>query len=158
MTTKIAAAAIVVGLAVPAGASAATKVFAGTVEADGKIAMDVKVSKKGVPRKITELRGVHLATTCDISGYPVYANTRIPTAIKVAENGKFSFSQTDPTYGNTRSIKGKFKGNKVTGTFVYANHFAAEGPYPEENCHTDELSYTAKRGAPDVVYPARLQR
>ena len=150
-----------IGLAAPAGASAATKTWAGTTDGDGQIAMDVKVNKKGVPKKITELRGVHLPGICDTSGSGIPLNTRIPSAIKVDGKGEFSFTRTDPTYGNTSSIEGKFSGKKlkkVKGTFVYANHFPAEDGYPEENCHTDELGYTAKKGAPDVVFPTRAAR
>lgn len=156
---KLAAIAIAATLAVPASASAKSAIYAGTTDGDGQIAMTVAFAR-GVPKRITEIRGVHIPVNCEQSGAQ-FANTRIPTNIRVKRNrGTFAFSSTD-AYGNDSAILGKFKGNRRTnagGSFVYANHFAAEGSLPEENCSTDVLGFSIRKGAPDVVFPTPLAR
>jgi hypothetical protein len=139
----------------PASASAATKVYGGTAEFGGRIAMDVKLSKSGVAKKILEIRGVDVPGTCEQSGPGILLNARITPSIKVSEKGKFKFSSTDH-YGNHTTVKGKFSGRKdkrVSGELVYANHFPAEGPYPEEDCATDPTGFKAHKGGEDVVLP-----
>ena len=103
-------------LALPASASAAKEVFAGTTDNGARIAMDVKF------------------------------------------NGKlFSFERTD-TYGNESAFEGKLKGKrlkKAAGIFTYGQHYPATEQYPEENCTTGAHSFSMKRGAKDVVPPAK---
>jgi hypothetical protein len=157
---KIAAAVIAAGaLAVPASASAASAIYAGTTDGDGQIAMTVTI-KQGIPKRITEIRGVSIPVNCEISG-PQRANTRIPTDIRVTRSrGAFAFSNED-SFGNESAILGKFRGRtrrNAAGSLVYANHFAAEGSLPEENCSTDVLDFHIRKGAPDVVFPTPLPR
>ncbi len=149
----IAAVAVAATLALPASAPAATKIFAGTTgpeAAPGQMAMDVVVNKKGKPKRITELRGMNLASNCDISG-PLVQSMRRGVLIKVNKKGKFSGQITQPTYGNVSTIRGKFSSKRqVGGTFVLNRHFLADSQFPEENCNTGELPFTLKKGAPDV--------
>lgn len=149
--------AVVAGaLALPAGASAAKVVYGGTTEGGGRVAMDVKVSHKGVPKKITEIRGVDLPATCEQSGPGAKLNARVPVSLKIDKNGEFSFSYTEPTYGNTSSITGKVRGHKLDklkGTLNYANHYPADAKYPEENCSTGPLKYKVKAAGADVEIP-----
>jgi hypothetical protein len=149
---SFAVAAALAALALPAAASAASEIYAGTTSNGGEVAMDVKVDRHGTPRKVTEIRANHLPTTCEQSGPVANSSFRVPVAIKVV-HGKFEFENTDD-YGNHRSVSGKFKGNKLqkaSGDFVYAAHYPATDQYPEENCSTGEQTFSMKRGAPDVV-------
>ena len=156
---KVAAIAIAAALAVPATASAKSAIYAGTTDGGGQIAMTVTLKGK-TPKRITEIRGVHIPVNCEQSGAQT-ANTRIPVDIPVTKRkGAFAFSNED-AYGNESAILGKFKGAKrqnAGGSLVYANHFAAEGDLPEENCSTDVLGFSIKKGAPDVVFPTSLGR
>jgi len=156
---RLAAIAIAAALVVPATASAKSAIYAGTTDGGGQLAMTVTL-KGSTPKRITEIRGVHIPVNCEQSGAQ-FANTRIPVDIRVSKRkGTFAFSNTD-SYGNDSAIIGKFKGNKrknAGGSLVYANHFAAEGSLPEENCSTDLLGFSIKKGAPDVVFPTPLGR
>lgn len=147
-------------LALPGAASAATKVYAGDAEIGGQVAMDVKVSKAGAAKRITGLRAVDLPAMCEISGGPVPVHMDTAPVIKVSKRGRFSFEFTD-TYDNTTTLSGKFKGHndkRVVGEFLYADHFPAEEPYPEENCTTEKTRFEAEKGAPDIDLPARHWR
>jgi hypothetical protein len=135
-------------LAVPANADNATKTYAGAADAGAQIALDVSL-KNGKAKTISGLRAVSLLLHCDTSGDVPTGHVNLPVSIKVNKHGKFHYSFTDPTYNQTSTIAGKFKGKNVSGTFVDAAHFPAEDQYPEENCHTDQLNFTAKSGAPD---------
>ena len=154
ISLAVAAAATLIAIASPAAASAKTKVYGGTAAAGGKVAMDVKLGKDGTPKRITELRAVGIPGTCVISGPNVPLNATLPVSLEVSGKGAFEFETTDG-YGNTSTVEGKFKGSgkKATGTFVYASHFLAEGPYPEENCTTGEAKFTVKKGGPNAIEP-----
>ena len=151
--SALAVACVAAAMTMPVAASAAVKTYAGGSSPSGKIAIDVKLSKKNKPKKIVALRAADLPGHCDASG-DLSLSVNIPKiAIEVNRRGKFHFKATDPTYGNTSSIRGGFGGRRnkeVGGSFVYANHYPADATYPEENCHTDTLLYSVKRGAPDV--------
>lgn len=155
---RIAAIAIAAGaLAVPGTASAASAIYGGTTEGEGQIAMTVTI-KQGIPKRITEIRGVNIPVNCEISGAQ-RANTRIPVDIRVTRSrGAFVFTSED-SYGNESGILGKFRGRtrrNAAGSFVYASHFPAEGTLPEENCTTEALGFQVRKGAPDVVFPTPL--
>lgn len=139
-------------LAVPASASAATKIYGGTAAIGGKVAIDVKLNKQGVPKRITELRAVGVPGTCAISGPNVPLNATLPVNLKVAKDRTYEFKVTD-SFGNTSHIEGKFNasGKKASGSFVYASHFPAEGPYPEEDCSSPKTGYSIKKGGPDAI-------
>ena len=142
-------AAIAAAMLLPATAQAATKTYAGTTEGGGVIALDVKVSHKGVVRKITEARGAQLPTVCEQSG-KVPSHLTFPDPIEVKRNGKFADDYAQPTYGNVSMIGGKFKGKKkVSGTIDVDFHFPAEDGYPEENCSTGPIDFQAKAGKKD---------
>jgi hypothetical protein len=172
MKAGIAAACASVALIAPTAASAKTVTYGGKIFPEGSMAMDVKVSKKGVPKKVIAIRAREVPAHCDTSGdLDITININPDTAtnpdgspfgLKVKKNGKFSLEYTDPVYHLRKALHGQFggrKNKKLTGGFTYANHYPADATYPEENCHTDDLLYTAKRGGPDVVFPlARLAR
>jgi hypothetical protein len=157
--TRLTAAVVAGALLLPAAASASEKVvYGGTTDGDGTFAMTVKLSGKGIPKKVTELRGTSLPAHCEKSSSSHINNVRAPFVIKVNKRLKFQGSITDQ-YGNVKSIDGAFGGrklNKVKGTFVFSAHYAADQYLPEENCTTGELGYKAKRGGPDVVIPAAV--
>jgi len=143
----------------PVVAGAATKTYGGTTGVGGAVAMDVKLNKKGVARRILEIRGVDLEGTCEISGPGIELNMRIVEDLAVSK-GRFHFDFTDE-YGNASHLEGRFTGKKdkrVSGTFRYANHFPAEGPYPEEDCATAESGFALKKGGSDVQLPDGLAR
>ena len=152
MTVTCGAAAM---LALPASASAATEVFGGTTGNAAQIAMDVKVSKQGVVKKITQIRADKVSLDCEQSGHlDMVGHATLPITIKIVD-GAFNFQRTD-TYGNESVIEGRVKGNKqnkIKGTFTYAQHYPAEGSYPEENCTTGEQTFSVKKGGPDVTPP-----
>jgi hypothetical protein len=166
----IAAACASFALAAPAVATAKVKTYGGTIFPEGKMAMDVKVSPRNVAKKVIAIRAEGVPAHCDISGdlhitININRQTTVnpdgkPFGLKVKRNGKFGLDFTDPTYGQRKQIHGKFGGRgdrKLAGGFSYANHYPADGTYPEENCHTEDLIYMAKAGGPDVVFPpARL--
>ena len=141
-------------LLIPAYASASTKVYGGTAASGGKVEMDVKLSKQGVPKRITELRAVSIPGTCEISGPDIPLHATLPVKIDVSAKGKFEFEVTD-AQGNKSTLEGKFNksGTKASGTFVYASHFEAEGPWPEEDCTTGETGFTVKKGGPNAIEP-----
>lgn len=149
------AAVVAAALVVSASASAATKVYGGTAANGGKVAMDVKLNKHGVPKRITELRAVSVPGTCEISGPDVPLHATLPVSLKVAGDRSYEFEVTD-SFGNTSRIEGKFSasGKRARGSFVYASHFQAEGPWPEEDCSTGTTDYTVKKGGPNAIEPA----
>lgn len=146
-------------LLIPASASASTKIYGGTASSGGKVAMDVKLSKRGVPKRITELRAVGIPGTCEISGPDIPLNATLPVKLDISAKGKFEFEVTD-AQGNKSTVEGKFNtsGKKASGTFVYASHFEAEGPYPEEDCTTGETEFTVKKGGPNAIEPTPQPR
>jgi hypothetical protein len=157
MNKKLITGTVVALLALPATASAATKVYAGTTDGSGQLAMDVLVKKDGKLKYIKELRGQFIPVTCEQSGAQTVYFT-FPTSIKVNKHHKFFSEWTQPTYNNKSSIRGSFVPKKVTnGTFNFSQHFVAENGMPEENCNSGDLGYHLDRGAPDVVpSPFRL--
>lgn len=162
MKVGITAAICAAALACAAPAIAAKGTYAGTVGTTGKIALDVKVSKRGFVKKITALRGVSVPSNCATSGPGIPVNFNTPVTLRIASNGKFSGMLIQPTYGNESSISGKIKHKHVSGTIQVDYHYQAEGPYPEEDCDTGPLPFNAKFGAPDETLTptpvARLSR
>jgi hypothetical protein len=138
-------------LAVAAPAQAAKGTYAGTVTGTtGQIALDVKISKRGLVKKITELRGRGIPSVCEISGPVPSINFTFPSSLAVKPtNGKFAGSYAQPTYGNVSSISGKIKHKRVKGTLQVNYHYPAEGTLPEESCDTGPVQFTAKLGNPD---------
>jgi hypothetical protein len=155
-----ATAACVATLAIVAPAQASKGTYAGTVgTGTGRIALDVKVSRAGIVKKITQLRGVKIPSTCEVSGPVPSVNFTLHTAIPVGPStGKFSGNYTQPTYGNVSTISGKVKHKHVSGTIEVNFHYQAEGQYPEENCDTGPLPFSAKFGATDETQPATSPR
>lgn len=159
-TSITAVLALTLGLALPAAASAGTKVYSGKAEAGGEVILEVTVSRSGVAKWITELRARDLPGTCDISGGPIPIDMNAPTNIKVSKRGEFSLRYTDE-YDNKSTLSGQFEGKKdkrVSGVFRYASHFAAEGPYPEENCATERTRFEGKKSDLDIGAPTRQAR
>jgi hypothetical protein len=147
-------------LIVAAPAQAAKGTYAGTVtNTTGQIALDVKI-QQGFVTKVTRLRGAQIPSTCEISGPIPAVRFDLASSLSVKQNGKFSGTYTQPTYGNESTISGRIKHKHVSGTIQVNYHYAAEAPYPEENCDTGPLAFTAKLGAPDGTQtpPARLGR
>jgi hypothetical protein len=137
-------------LVVPASAANKTVTYAGTADAGADVGLDVVV-KKGKVKKISTVRASHVLLHCDQSGDVPTGHMDLPLGLKVNKHGKFHLTYTEPNTPNTSVFSGKFKGKTVSGSFVYAHHFPAENQYPEENCHTDQLSFQATRGAPDAT-------
>lgn len=151
MGKKLIAGLAAAALAVPATADAATKVYAGTTDGSGQIAMDVVVNRKGKLKGITEVRGKNVPVTCEQSG-PQAVYFTFPTSTKINSHRRFYAEWTQPTYGNKSWIRGTFAPKKViNGTLHFDQHFKAQGNYPEENCASGDISYRAERGAPDVI-------
>ena len=154
---KLATGATAAVLALPASASAATEVFAGTTDNGARIAMDVKFNGHGVAKQITEIRAIGLSLDCEHSGHlQGVGHATIPETIKIVDGKLFNFERTD-TYANESIFEGKLKGKKLTkaaGIFTYGQHYPATEQYPEENCTTGVHSFSMKRGAKDVVPPA----
>jgi hypothetical protein len=146
-----AAVASVAALAIAAPAQAAKGTYAGTVgTSTGVIALDVKVSKQGIVKKITFLRGDHIPSNCEVSGPVPSINFDLPTVLPVdPQTGKFGGTYTQPTYGNQSTISGRVKHKHVSGTVEVNYHYPATSQYPEENCDTGPLQFAAKLGAPD---------
>jgi len=147
--------ALTAALAFPGAAAAATKTYGGTTDSGGKIAIDAVV-KQGHAVRIAEARADNLKADCEESGTArVYVT--VPGPIDVADSGKFKFTYTKPGTELKTTLRGKFRGakdKKVSGTFVYADHFPASDTQPAEDCVTKELGYSAKRGGPDVELPS----
>ena len=156
LTAALCCGSLLVGV-VPAQAAKGT--YAGTVTGTtGQIALDVKISRAGIVKKITQLRGRGIPSNCEVSGPVPSVNFTLPTVLAVnARSGRFAGQYTQPTYGNVSSISGKIKHKNVSGTVRVAYHYQAEGAYPEENCDTGPLPFTARLGNPDgtVTPPAR---
>ncbi len=151
---------LTLGLALPAAASAGTKVYSGKAEIGGKVTLEVIVSKAGVAKWITELRAQDLPGTCEISGGPIPLDMNAPTNIKVSKQGEFGLKYTDE-YDNKSTLSGKFEGKKdkrVSGAFRYASRYPAEGPYPEEDCATERTRFEGKKSNLDIGAPTRNWR
>ena len=145
--------AVVAGLALPAVAGAKVVTYAGTGDGGENVGLDVRVNKKGKPKKVLEARGTDLNLQCEQSG-ELSGYTRFPQEIKVNRKGKFSASYAQPTYGNVSSIEGRFKPKKIVkGEFVFDYHFPADDTYPEEDCTSGTVTYEAERGAEDATTP-----
>jgi hypothetical protein len=136
-----------------APAQAAKGTYAGTVtNTTGKIALDVKI-QQGVVTKVTHLRGEGIPSTCEISGPIPAVDFDLASSLTVKSNGKFHGTYTQPTYGNESTISGRIKHKHVAGTIRVNYHYQADPQhgYPEENCDTGPLPFTAKLGAPDAT-------
>jgi hypothetical protein len=144
-------------LVATAPAQAAKGTYAGTVPGTtGQVALDVKISKRGIVKKITQLRGKQIPSNCEISGPVPSINYTLPTLLRVNKSsGRFAGQYTQPVYGNVSSIAGKIKHKNVSGTIQVNYHYQAEGAYPEENCDTGPLPFTARLGNPDPTLTAR---
>ncbi len=148
VAVAVAAAALVAA----APAAAGTADYTGTAAIGGRITLEVKLSKKGVPKKVTEIRARDLPGTCEISGaIPLDAQRAVK--VKVSKKGTFEYATETDSYGQQSTVEGKFSknGKRITGKVVYEGHFPAEGPYPEENCSTGESTYSLKKGAADPI-------
>lgn len=141
--------------AVPAQAAKGT--YAGTVTGTtGTIALDVKVSKRGLVKKITFMRGRTIPSNCEVTGPVPSINFDLPTVLRVGpETGKFAGQYTQPTYGNVSTISGKIRRKNMSGTVQVNYHYPATTQYPEENCDTGPLAFTARYGAADPTVTAR---
>ena len=140
------------GLVVAAPAQAAKGTYAGTVtNTTGKIALDVKINRLGFITKVTHLRGKDIPSTCEISGPIPAVDFDLASSLTVRSNGKFNGTYTQPTYGNQSTISGRIKHKHLAGTVQINYHYQADPTYgyPEENCDTGPLAYTAKLGNPD---------
>ena len=151
MRRALIVAAVAGSLLAAAPAMAAKGTYAGTVtNTTGVFALDVKINRFGFVTKITHIRVKDVPSQCETSGeVPVHHD--IPANVSVKENGKFSGSLTQPTYGNVSTFAGRIKHKHVSGTFDINYHYAAEGSYPEENCDTGTLAFAGKLGAPDAT-------
>ncbi len=152
--------AAVAALILPAVASAATKVYGGSSDIGGTVAMDVKLNQNGVAKRVTEVRAVDLGGFCEITAaYPDFS-ILADVDTKVSKKGKFEFKFKDD-YGNKSTVSGKFSGkgdNRMKGTFFFAIHLPAEGPYPEENCTAGSAGFKLKKNGPDAVVPLAAAR
>src|SRR4051812_48269920 len=68
MKAGVVAACASVALVAPAAASAKVVTYGGKIFPEGKIAMDVKVSNKGVAKKVIAIRAEDVPAHCDTSG------------------------------------------------------------------------------------------
>jgi len=155
MRKGLIAATAATALIAAAPAQAARGTYAGTVtDTTGKIALDVKI-RRGLVIKVTEIRVTDVPSNCEISGPGIQVRHTVTDAnLPVKTNGKFRGSFTQPDYGNVSTIRGRIVHKHVSGTFHINYHYPAEGTYPEENCDTGTLAYTAKLGAPDETLTA----
>ncbi|MFN8150371.1 MAG: hypothetical protein U0R24_04490 [Solirubrobacterales bacterium] len=156
----VAVAIVATALTAAAPASAETADYTGTAAIGGRITLEVKLSNKGVPKQVTEIRARDLPGTCEISGTsPLDAQRTVK--VKVSSKGTFEYATETDAYGQQSTVEGKFSknGKRITGSFVYEGHFPAEGPYPEENCSTGESKYSLKKGAADPIphVPLRIR-
>jgi hypothetical protein len=81
--------------------------------------------------------------------------TEYPRLRVKVEKGSFSATFQDAEFGNRSKLAGEFKrkGKRIDGSFKYSNHFLADGEFPEEDCDTKKLPFSAERGGPDVIVP-----
>ncbi len=150
--TKLLATTTVTVLVIAAPAHAAQRTYAGTTDGAGHIALDVKI-KHGVVTKLLRVRGDKIPSTCEVSGPIPEVSFNQPAGLRVPPSGRVKGSYTQPTYGNVSTLTGRFDGDTVTGKIRVNYHYPAEDPYPEEDCDTGKLAFTAELGAPDQVAP-----
>jgi hypothetical protein len=100
-----------------------------------------------------------IPSNCEFTGPVPSINFDLPTVLRVGpETGRFAGQYTQPTYGNVSTISGKIRHKNMSGTVQVNYHYQAEGTYPEENCDTGPLAFTARFGAPDPTVPAARLR
>jgi hypothetical protein len=158
---KAAVLALVLALALPVAASAKTVVYGGTIDGtneQGKIAFTVKTGKKSKPKAIKSMRFTGVPLTCDISGQSSTGENAVGGGepIRVVKR-KFAFFFIQEGSGLRSEVEGKFPTKKkLKGSMDYNWHYpedpSFEPPLPEEDCHA-QVTYSAKRGGPDVVLP-----
>ncbi len=147
----VGAATLAATLALAASAQAEIGTWAGTVTGtNGKIALDVKITKQSALTKVKQIRVKDVPSQCPVEGTANVAHT-FPAKLKIQGDGSFSGVYSQPTFGNKTTIDGQFNrnGNKIKGTIQINFHYPADGGVPEEDCDTGPLSYKAKYGAPD---------
>jgi hypothetical protein len=83
-------------LVVPSAAAAKSKVYAGTTDGNGQIAVDVKLNKDGEPKKITEIRVNKIPVRCEQSGDITVFSTYSGSNIGIKDNGKFYGETVQP--------------------------------------------------------------
>jgi hypothetical protein len=160
MRVSAATAVAALALAVPAASQAKVVTYGGALSpGGGRIALDVAVNKRMKPKKVVAIRAVDIPVTCEISNTPT-AWTDISKLSVGVRNGGFSVTFADPKFGNRKRVDGTFKrkGRRVAGGFTYSNHFPAEGDLPEEDCASDPLTYSARRGGRDAIPPRKSPR
>ena len=138
----VAACAATLVLAAPAQAARGT--YAGTItNTTGKIALDVKISKAGFVKKVTEIRVTDVPSTCEISGQATVQHT-FPADLRVdQQTARYGGTYTQPNAGNQSRIDGKIKRRKTKGTIQIDYLYPPQGGVPEENCDTGLLAYKA---------------
>jgi hypothetical protein len=144
-----------VALAIPAASQAKVVTYGGKFSMGGVVAFDVKVNKKNVPKKVLEIRADQMPATCETSGAQVLVWTQVRRLGISVKNGGFKANLVDAEFGNKSKITGEFKNKnrKLGGGFTYSSHFPAGNGLPEEDCNTETLLYSARRGGDDVVVP-----
>jgi hypothetical protein len=160
MRFQVAVLTAAVALAVPAASQAKVVTYGGALSpGGGRIALDVAVDKRMKPRKVVAIRAVDIPVTCEISKTPTAWTDISRLSVRVKDGG-FGVTFVDPKFGNKKRIDGTFrkKGRRVAGAFTYSNHFPAEGDLPEEDCKSDPLTYSARRGGRDAVPPRKPPR
>jgi hypothetical protein len=152
---QVAVAAAAVALAIPAASEAKVVTYGGRISPGGKIALDVKVGKKKVPKKVVAIRADQVPATCETSGAQVLVWTKVRRLGAEVRDEAFKVNLVDAEFGNRSKITGEFRGGsrKLAGDFAYSSHFPAGDGLPEEDCGTEKLEYTARRGGEDVVVP-----
>jgi hypothetical protein len=113
-------------------------------EHDRQIALDVKISKAGFVKKVTEIRVKDVPSNCDVSGPVPAVEHTFPATLRVdQQTARYGGTYTQPDYGNQSRIDGKIKRRKTKGTIQINYHYPAQGQFPEENCDTGVLAYKA---------------
>lgn len=140
-------------LALPAAAGAKVVTYAGSTADDAHVALDVKLDRFGLPKRVVQLRASNVPAVCDVSGVLRVSTGPVPASLTVTRP-KFRFAGlfTQPTYGNQSTVNGRFSSKRVvSGAFNYSYHFLADAAFPEENCNTGDIFYTAQKNAPDLT-------
>jgi hypothetical protein len=108
-----------------------------------------------VPRKVVAIRADQVPATCETSGAQVLVWTQVRGLRAEVRKGAFKVRLVDAEFGNRSRITGEFRARKekLAGDFTYSSHFPAGDGLPEEDCNTEKLTYSAKRGGRDVVVP-----
>ena len=132
--------ALLCAMALPAGALAATKGYAGNTAPSGTVTF--KVKKKNGKRKVKAFKFRDIPVTCDDGAHTTVGY--LTFAQRINKQNKFNISARNSTTGAEVKVHGKVSGNSASGTIKITGNVPIDANSASgSNCTSGVLTWTA---------------